>query len=407
MTRLSLLGLCLSVHLVWSGASVGLDLGGVGALGGTYKNLLVHTEDSRDEAVTGDLNRLRLELQGRYTSLAWHLVYDQEALVGNLVRSPDAVLLQTADSPTYLDIEDTIRRGRDYFWRHRLHRATLQWEHPYGDVTIGRQRIAWGSGRLWNPTDRFNPVQPTAIERAEKVGVDALLLTVKRGPFGALQFVAAPGKPSRGVGDKLAARWRDTIGATDYAVLVGQVDHEIIAGGELAANLLEGTLRLEVLHARPDDARAFTQAVVGYDYTLSTSLFPSGLSLLAEYFYNGAARAIPDLRALRTVTGPLPLSAQPGLPVSPLRLVQSNRLESRTRHQLGLAAGYDLTPLWRLDGLAIVDLVEGSYFLAPRLAWSATRSVTLTLGAQLFGGVTGSEFGDRAQVYLAQFELFF
>jgi hypothetical protein len=31
------------------------------------------------------------------------------------------------------------------------------------DISIGRQRIAWGSGRIWNPTDLFNPLNPTTF----------------------------------------------------------------------------------------------------------------------------------------------------------------------------------------------------------------------------------------------------
>ncbi len=403
----SLRWLCLSLSLISPGMLQAFDLAGLGALSGSAKHLLFHTEDSRDEPVTSALNRLRLELQGRYRSLAWHLVYDHEALVGDLVRRPDLALFQTVRSPTYLDVDDTISRGRDYLWRHRLHRATLHWEHPYGDVILGRQRLAWGSGRLWNPTDRFNPVHPTAIERTEKTGVDALLLTFKRGPFGALQLIGAPGKTSRGVGDKVAGRWRDTIGATDYAVLAGWLDQERVFGGELAANLWQGTVRLEVLHARPDEARSYTQAVAGYDYTLTNALFPDGLALLVEYFYNGAAQDF-RLPVTRTTPTGLPTLPQVGsLPPSSLRLTSTNRIESRTPHQLGFSAGYDLTPLWRVDGLAIVDLEQGSYFVAPRLAWSATASLTLTVGAHLFGGVAGSEFGSRAHLYLAQLELFF
>lgn len=118
-------------------------------------------------------------------------------------------------------------------------------------------------------------------------------------------------------------------------------------------------------------------------WSLGNQLFPAGLYLLAAYFYNGAA---------------LGTTAPPST---------TDRLESRNAHFLGLSAGYDLTPLWRLDGLAICDLVGRSAFLGPRLTWSATAAVDVSLFAQLFVGDAGSEFGAFEDAYFLRVGLFF
>ncbi len=63
--------------------------------------------------------------------------------------------------------------------------------------------------------------------------------------------------------------------------------------------------------------------------------------------------------------------------------------------------------LWRLDGLAICDLVGRSAFLSPRLTWSATVDIDVSLFAQLFVGDAGSEFGAFEDAYFLRVELFF
>jgi len=76
-------------------------------------------------------------------------------------------------------------------------------------------------------------------------------------------------------------------------------------------------------------------------------------------------------------------------------------------HQLGLSAGYDLTPLWRLDGLYIQDLSRGGRFFSPRLTWSAREDLDITLFAFLFSGNAVSEFGLRRNLYALQAEFYF
>jgi hypothetical protein len=379
----------------------------VGSLSGKYKHLFFRTEDSQNDTIHADLNRLRLQVEGAYGPLAWRLVYDHQLLVGDLLRSPDFALIEASRDPTFLDLESTIRRGRNYEWRHLLYRAILRWEHPYGHVLIGRQRIAWGSGRLWNPTDFFNPVSPTAIEPDEKVGVDALFLTFNRGAFGALQLVGAPGRDERGVAHKGAIRWRDTVGVTDYALLIGNIDDKIVLGGDLTTNLFDGGLRFEALMTLSTGRRASTQVVAGYDYTLTTALFPAGLYLLVEYLYNSDTNNPPSPAEVSQEIVPTPEQLpQSGTDVPP-PTTGSNRLETRSHHQLGLSASYDLTPLWNLKGAFIIDLEEGSRFFAPTLTWSVTSNIDLTATVQLFGGTAGSEFGDRHNLYLMQLEAFF
>ncbi len=359
------------------------ELGPAGELSGSYRNLFEVTRDSRESRILTDSNRLRLELDGASGPWSWLLSYDHQLVVGGLIESTDFALLSSIPEPTYLDATDTIASGDLYEWRHRVYRAALTYDWGGGQLTAGRQRIAWGSGRLWNPTDRFNPVAPTAVEPEEKIGVDAAFGELRFGQFGALQGVAGPGNSDRNVQRKLALRWRDTVSELDYALLLGRIGDETVAGLDFAGNLWGGGIRLEAMAGWPEPEGSYAQLAAGYDFTLRNQAFPAGLYLLAEYFYNGAA--------LGTTAPPL----------------TTDRLESRNGHFLGLSAGYDLTPLWRLDGLAIWDLVDESAFLSPQLTWSATANIDVTLSAQLFLGGASSEFGGLEDAYYLRAELFF
>jgi len=353
-----------------------------GSIGGSYKNLLVHAKDTAGTSLTSDLNRLRLTWEGAVSGLSWYAAYDHELLYGELVSSPDFTAVANLPEPTWLDVKDRISASSRHDWSHRLYRAWLRYDDENIELMIGRQRIAWGTGRIWNPTDRFNPVDPTALEPSEKTGVDALYAAYHYSGFGAIQLVAAPGQASHFVSRKFALRWRDTFGEADVSLTAGKIGVESVLGGDVAANIADGTLRLEAMQAWPAGGRAFAQASVGYDYTLTNDAFPAGLYLLAEYFYNGAPGAAPSLAPV-------------------------DRLYSLARHEIGFSAGYDLTPLWRLDGTVIWDASAGSRFFLPNLTWSATENIDIGAFALLFGGKSTSEFGRRENTYALQAEVYF
>ena len=115
----------------------------------------------------------------------------------------------------------------------------------------------------------------------------------------------------------------------------------------------------------------------------NSELFPSGLYVLLEYFYNGAAD---------------------GTAVS---AIPSARLQTRRRHFAAVSAGVDLTPLWRLDGLVIADLEKHSRAVAPSLTWSAAEEIEVVFALQIFLGDAGSDYGDAEHVLFSRFEVFF
>ncbi len=353
-------GACIALALLPQ-LGLGGSLLSAAELSGHYTNLMLHGANSVGRVGTSDINRLRLSLEHAAGNWSGRLSYDHEFLWGHAVRDPVFATLSRLPQPTWVDATATIRRAQSYQWRHTLYRGWLQYERPRFRLTVGRQRIAWGSGRIWNPTDRFNPIDPTTIEPDQRLGVDAVFGAWRYSASGSLSGIAAPGRGAHRLRRKGMLRWRDTIADTDVALTAGGVGNTRLMGMDVTGNLGGAGWRLEWMQSWRGGER-FGQLVTGLDYTLNNRWFSNGLYLALEYFYNGAAGRVTPY---------------------------SDRLQSLARHQLGAMAGYDLTPLWRFDLLAIADLDYGSNFARPALTWSMGEDSELTIFGHYFSGARG------------------
>jgi len=352
-------------------------------LSGHDSNVLFQHKNSLNQNVTTDLNRLRLTFDGGENAWQWRLSYDHELLYGGAVRDPSFALRQQIPDPTLLDLNANIVTSPVLDWRHDLYRGWLQYKKDDWSVVVGRQRIAWGSGRIWNPTDRFNPVQPTALELDQKLGVDAAYMMYDYADFGSIQMVIAPGQTNRSVSRKWAIRWQDTIEQTDMALWLGEVGEERVLAVDVTGNIGDIAARLEWQQSWHGLQGNFGQFIAGMDGTWINQLFSEGLYLAAEYFYNG-----------------LPNSNDKGF-------VQLDRLQSRSHQLLGMLAGYDVTPLWRTELVWLLDLEKTSMFIEPSVRWSVSDNMDATVFAQLPTGSGGAEFSALNDLFAIKVEYYF
>ncbi len=347
---------------------------------GRYTNLLFDTRDSLKQYRNADLSRLRLELDGDCGAVRFHIAYDHELLWGGLVADPVLAAALRRPEPTWLDASVAISRRTHSNWRHTLYRGWVEYDAGPVNIKLGRQRIAWGSGRIWNPTDRFNPVQPTALELEQKLGVDAVRVAWNYGGNGSLVAEATPARPSYRTSRKLALRWQDTFGEFDVAVTGGRIRDENMFGLDITGNLGDAGVRLEWMQARNPKQGSYGQLVAGIDYTWYPAWFANGLYMAIEYFYNGAAGAFQPVQ---------------------------DRLSSRSDQLLGGMLGYDVTPLWRIELLLIADMQQRSWFVAPSLKWSLFEDVDVTVFTQLPQGIGSGEFAGFEPLYAMRVDWYF
>lgn len=349
---------------------------------GYYKNLLAHSRTAfpLEQDYTLDLNRLRLEARGRPLDwLGFEVQYDHEAFLGSYLDTVQFQQLKAAPAATYWDLEDDYLDRGSLYARHRLYRGFLTLNAPVADVLVGRQRIAWGSGRFWNPTDLLNPFNPIALERDERTGVDALLVQRNLGPLSRLSVVYAP---QRDASSSAAAHYRTNAAGTDVAVMAGEFRGDRVIGLDVVGRIGDGGLRLEAAATNPENGTDYARWVAGFDYA-----FQNTLTVTAEYYYNGRGtrdQAAYDFTALH-----------------------AGVVQNVGRRYVGASARYDLTPLLRWDNLFIVNTDDRSRFYAPGLIYSITGDLDWSVGVQSFAGRSGSEYGSFHDVYYTYLQYFF
>jgi len=344
----------------------------------------IKTIASASETVFGenyflDLTRARFDLELRYKKrFAFRVVYDQEALLGDYPRTQEFKQVNDVEEKDFLDLDWTLLDRKNIFWQHSFYRAYGQYKSEKFSIAAGRQRIAWGTGRLWNPTDLFNPVDPLQLEQDEKRGIDAVGLDLFFGDFSFLNLVYAPQRSREDL--KAGIRLKTSLEDWDLSVMGGRFEEDKVIGGDFSTTLFEGGLRGEMTYTRTStDNNDFFRFVLSYDYTFENSLY-----FLFECFYNGG-----------------------NLPVFDLTSFLQDGIVTVQKNLLGLNLGYDITPLIRAETLFIWDVDGKSTFIWPKLIWSVAQNLDATLSGQIYHGNEDSEFGPFSNLYHAELQYFF
>lgn len=352
-------------------------------LSGYYKNLLVgsRTVSPSGQPYTLDMNRLRLELKGNLTPGATlDLQYDNEILLGNYLRTAQYGLQKERPPPQYWNLDRNYGEAGSFHGRHRLYRAAVTLAAGDTDVRMGRQRIAWGTGRFWSPLDILNPFSAVQLEREERIGVDAVLVERK---IGALSRLSAVYAPRHAAGESSAAlRWHGNRAGIDYSFVAGRFLRDRVLGVDIATALGDAGLRAELTAARRSGGSSYRRALFGLDYAFRNSLTLSG-----ELYYNGAGasdRSAYDFGSLF-----------------------AGSIQNLGRRYLGAYAGYEITPLLKWTNYLVVNLADRSRYFSPGLTYSLATNLDLTAGAQLFHGGAGSEYARFNDAYYVQVQWFF
>lgn len=348
---------------------------------GYVKNLFTRSDTLAEEAVIADLSRLRLNAEASYLkALDLHLSYDQEAILGSVLRTDQFRKSKDADPGTWIDADkEFLEVDRTMVWRHRLYRGYARFRTRRATLAVGRQRIAWGTARFWNPADLFNPISPLAIEREEKIGVDALDGELRLPGNSRAELVYAP--QTAWNRSSLGSRLSSVVHSYELSAVTGKFGDDTVFGATFDGHLLNGELRGEGTVTDPKGEDPYLRAVLGYEYD-----FANTLSAFGEYFYNG--NAAPD-------------------PTGEQRLL-ARTIFTTQKHFLGAGLGYDITPLVRAEAYGILAVEDAeSAFLNPRLRYNLRPNLDLLAGAQLFLGPARSEYGLLPNVYYAQVQWFF
>ena len=305
---------------------------------------------------------------------------DTELVTGSFLTSADFQLGNALERATFLDLDWMISSSAQHQLRQSLFRAHVSLYLDNFQLTAGRQRIAWGTGFVWNPTDILNPVNPTNIERDEKVGVDALYAVLPLGALSQIEAVWAVGRTPEL--SSYAARASFNVGDYDIAFTGGYFRETWVVGGDIAGYLGDAGLRGEWALRAPESGPAQLRATLNADYN-----FASGYYTVLELHYNSpgsSSSADYDLSALLDGT------------VFNLAELYSAFIVSKS-----------LTPLIGANIYSLLNLNDGSGLAGPAITWAMFQNVELSLSSYLFFGAGGSEFGALSNAYFGSIQVYF
>ena len=362
------------IFLLAAPASAGVKAGGY------LKNFWQYSHSAIDgRAYNLNTARARLSLDAEASVFKAHADYDHQIAAGSFFRTAEFRQFGYAPPKPWLDMEETISTGTTNGWGHGAYRAWVGLEDERGVVRIGRQRIAWGTGKLWNPTDVLNPFDPTSVEQTERRGVDALYARAGVGALGQAELAWAPG--DAWVDHALIARGRANWEGWDAAVMGGKIPGStasFVLGGDFASALFEGTAHGEAAWFNPVNRTPYWKVGLGYDYNFASDTKWTVLkdaAFVFELYHAGNGRVDPlryDFTALRA-------GREPGV----------------AQDYAGVTFSKDLHTLVKLECAAIINANDGSTLAYPSLAWNAANDLWLTVAWRRFGGDKISEYGRQ------------
>jgi hypothetical protein len=347
--------------------------------GGYWKNLFTASSSFIVPASYGDdMNRLRLTLDGRGADwLEFHVDYDNEAHLGNRIGLPDFNLVRGRQDAAYFDLQHILVDRDHVYWDTSLYRGFVRLRRPGVVVSLGRQRIAWGTARFWSPADLFNPLNPLEVESDERQGVDAAQLEWTLANNVRWTTVYVPQDRFRR--STTATRFAGTVGSYDLAVFAGRFGEDWVGGSDFAGQWHGAGLRGEMTYRwrRSDTSPNALRLAFGADYA-----FPNSFYLIGEYFYN---------------------QGQPAGSFDPRALVRfTSEIFTLNRHFLSGGVGYDVTPLFRVEGYTVADVRGGSMFFMPVLKYNLAANVDLSAGGELFASRERGEFKQVPNLFYVQ-----
>ncbi len=367
-----------------------------------------------------DAHVLRVGAKGRYAELvavdvAWQLT----ALLASDGRfSAGSSLTGTiggAGNPTsaqrrLVDLSSVMVNRPGLRVEQQLDRLSVRLSLPFGDLTVGRQALSWGTGRVWNPTDVLSPFPPTVVDREVRRGFDAVRLAVELGATTQLDLLYLPQQQLADQGG--VARLQTNLGGWDVSASVGKYVQDVVVGADVVGDVGpvavhgEGayTFGLSGLGQRGSSvtlSEHFFRGVVGADWRPHEKVL-----VMVEYHFNGYGAGSPSEYVAK---------------LSSPRVVRGE-VFGAGRHFLALVGSWAFHDLASLALTALGNLQDPSVLLIPALEWSFEQTVLVRVGgnvpigarpdAAVFRSLTGGDvllqsqaFGDATRTFGFRSEL--
>ncbi len=236
-------------------------------------------------------NRLNLRY---YPSDNWTLVAElrNRVFIGDQVQL-DPAFIETLSraSDDFFDLSAGYRNHKGYALHTAIDRLYADFVAGDWEFRLGRQRINWGIGTIWNPNDIFNAYNFTDFDYEERPGSDALRIRHYFGTAASVELAARAADTWASFSGALLLKMHS--GTYDWQVLSGLADNHAVFGGGWAGNLGEASFKGEMAWFVPltEQGQSSVAITMGIDYTFENQLYLNGAALFNSLGSGGGADA--------------------------------------------------------------------------------------------------------------------
>ena len=298
----------------------------------------------------------------------------------------------------YMDLTWKLSSNNSHVLYTNFDRLYFRYTKSKFDITIGRQRINWGTNLVWNPNDIFNAFNYFDFNYIERPGSDAIKIEYYTGDFSSLQLAAKLNYVQE-INDSLqieknlkltaALLYKFNIWSYDFQFFAGNMIDDITAGFGWAGNIggagFTGELSWFRNRKNFSDSSGIVIASVSGNYVFKNSIM---LDLSMIYNSDGSTGLAYENNAL-IGSGFL------------TNFSSSLNVKRLTPSRLDLFAqlSYPATPLINIAVSGIYNPWDNSGYFGPSANISISDNISLMLVGQIFSGDKLSEFGDIGQMY--------
>ena len=326
-------------------------------------------------------NRLRLRLD--YTKGNYFVTFIGDGVNyygGDYINSTAFEYLKLSEADTPFKTQSNFHiydNGTAYA---KLYRFYVGYEEEQNRILLGLQNIAMGVGRIWTPTDLFNPKNSYALEPDEVLGVVALTYTRHLNDTSQLTLVASQKEDNS---YKYALRYSAFIALADVAINMIHSDETKMLGYEIEGNFADSGIELRSEGAYIQNEKEFFQGIIGADYG-----FENGLIVAVEGLYSSKTFTYEEIL--------LNFDSE----------ILQNMLYSHFYLGATLSKSFNLV----LDGsITYIESFndKNSRFITPALSYTLNDYNTFQLGAMIYSGGRDSEFEISENSYYFRYSLSF
>jgi hypothetical protein len=279
----------------------------------------------------------------------------------------------------YLNLDAVLWNENKSLGYGEIDRLYLDWNYKQFQLTLGRQRVAWGTSWAWNPIDIFNPLSVLDFDYEERPAVDAVRAQYYTGPVSKVEIAFKPAKEKK---DIIAAGLLSiNLWDYDFNFIAGLKDERWLSGFGWVGDISGAGFRGELLISErkkiivPVSNVEFGSDDLIYSLVLSADYtFPNSFYIHTEVLHNNIG--VENLTA----------QFQP----QALNL----GLLTAARWSIYQEFAFDFHPLVRGTVFGLFNPDDKSFAVVPSVSYSVLTNLDLLLLVMFFEGKPLTEFGS-------------